>query len=80
MTIDITREQVTSLADWHEQRGKLAQYEEDAQAHEATATMLRDLWTMLAAAFRAAEPLSTVVDPADNPFAKPPARARKRAH
>lgn len=78
MTRMVDRQQVDALVDWHEQRAKLSQYEEDARAHEATATMLRDLWAGLATAVDAvleAEEASLPRAPA-----KPSARARKRAH
>jgi hypothetical protein len=65
----MTPDRIKVLIDWNEQRAKLAQYEEDAQAHRASAEALGLLLP--------AQPASPP-PPAAAPSA-PTARARKRA-
>lgn len=72
----MTPDRITALIEWNEQRAKLAQYEEDAQAHRETAAAL---WSLLPPAAVAVAPQAAA--PALEPApAKPSARARKRAH
>lgn len=66
----MTPDRIKVLIDWNEQRAKLAHYEEDAQAHRASAEALG----LLLPAQPATPP------PAEPAPAKPIARARKRAH
>ncbi|CAB4140012.1 hypothetical protein UFOVP397_48 [uncultured Caudovirales phage] len=72
-------DRIAALVAWNEQRAKLAQYDEDAEAHRECAAVLARLlepWTPETWEF-----VVQTKTPAEAPAsAKPPARARKRAH
>lgn len=72
----MTPDRITALIEWNEQRAKLAQYDEDAQAHRETAAAL---WLLLPPAAVAVAP-EAPPPAAALPPTKPSARARKRAH